>query len=146
MTAHKYEYKKLRRAIIDSPRKVGSGETRKTKELMQGYKILRKSTLDELMDIRIYATRRARVDGYQWCAAIWIHTDNIYKSWFSPLTNGSGYEKLSACVYDALPHEVQEYVPSFYGVGEGAMEDGLLNIAKALVGPDIKVHIVKFHA
>ena len=146
MTKYKYQYKKLRRAIIESPRKIGSGRLRESQELMQGYKILRKSTLDEIMDVRIYATYRMRKDGYQWCAAVWIHNDDIYKSWFSPLTNGSGFEKLSACVYDALPLAVQEYVPSFHGVGEGAMEDGLLNIAKAIVGPDIKVHMVKFHA
>ena len=146
MTEHKYEYRKLRMAVKEAPDSYGTGKTKENKELMQGYKILRKGNLKEVLDVRLYATRRQGMEGYQWCAAIWVFDLNMHKSWFSPMTTGGGYDKVSTCVYEAIPRNVQDHIPAFDGVGESAMEDALMNIAKAIVGTDSKVHMVKFHA
>lgn len=103
------------------------------KEQIAGYKVIGmvKGELDLLITVRAWMGRSRNASTVY--ASIWVHGDTKganYRSGHGS-AGGYGYHKLSAALGEAIGSAGIELSERIGGVGERAMEDALLAIAKA---------------
>ena len=101
------------------------------------------SIIDPKDGSQIVIARFYWTDSRAYCC-LWVHGDSVYGSG-AGYAGGYGYHKESAALDSAISDAGIELSENISGVGDGAMRDALVAIAKAATGKR-KVFTVRAHA
>ena len=98
------------------------------KELIKTYNVIT-DTLKEIVTVRCYMGRSANASMVY--ASIWVHGPEHFTSGTGK-AGGYGYHKSSAAIGDAIKSAGIELSKDIEGLGDGAIDDALKAIARAL--------------
>ena len=126
---------------IDWGKEPNIGKWRDSYDLWRGYKMIVPHTGDEMLDIRVYGTRR----GDTVRCALWLHAGSKWTRGVG-LAGGCGYDKSSAAIGDAFDSAGICLEDSIYGHGDGAVRGAIEAVALKVLGRGRGYLIVESHS